>query len=173
MKPFRSPPGGFIPPTNTPPAKRQPPNEIPSKSPTAKCHSSFCETLLTCTPSVGPVPVSSSVPSVQPSLHNTFASPPVANDNPPEEDIFSAPREEDIFKPLTWFLLAFLFSSSRSRQLPNFFLQHCRLLRVPFWRPISGAAKRHSSFAVWFPDTNFRTHQNYHATAISNWRCPY
>ena len=43
MKPCHSPPGGFVPPTNTPPAPMQPPNGLDSNSTPAKCHSCFCE----------------------------------------------------------------------------------------------------------------------------------
>ena len=72
MKPCRSPSGGFVPPANTPPAPMQLPIEIPFKFSTAKCHSCFCEAPMTCTPSVGPVPVSSSVPIVQQSMHTSL-----------------------------------------------------------------------------------------------------
>ena len=94
MKPCPSPPGGFVPSSNTPLAPMQLPNEFPFKSSTARCHSRFFETDTTCTPTVGPVLVPCSVPAVQPSPHSTFASPPVANDNPPES---SAPLEEETF----------------------------------------------------------------------------
>ena len=52
----------------------------------------FCEAPITCAPTVGPVPLSSSAPIVQPAPHTTFASSPVANDNPP---VPSAPLEEE------------------------------------------------------------------------------
>ena len=94
MKPCRSPPGGFVPPANTPSAPMQPPNELASNSTPAKCHSCFCEAPITCTSTVDPVPVSSSVPIIQPAPPTTFASSPVANDNPPEH---SAPLEEEAF----------------------------------------------------------------------------
>ena len=94
MKPCRSPPGGFVPPANTPSAPMQPPNELASNSTPAKCHSCFCEPPITCTSTVDPVLVSSSVPIIQPALPTTFASSPVANDNPPEP---SAPLEEETF----------------------------------------------------------------------------
>ena len=90
MKPCRSPPGGFVPPANTPHAPMQPPNELRSNSSPAKCHSCFCEAPITCTPSDA-VPVSSSVPTIQSAPHTMFASSPVANDNPAEP---SAPLEE-------------------------------------------------------------------------------
>ena len=57
MKPCRSPPGGFVPPANTPSAPMQPPNELTSNSTPAKCHSCFCEAPITCTSTVNPVPV--------------------------------------------------------------------------------------------------------------------
>ena len=66
MKPCRSPPGGFVPPVNTPSAPKQPPNQLASNSTPAKCHSSFCEAPITCTSSVDPVSVSSLVPIIQP-----------------------------------------------------------------------------------------------------------
>ena len=94
MKPCRSPPGGFVPPANTPSALMQPPNELASNSTPAKCHSCFCETPITCTSTVDPVPVSSSVPIIQPAPPTTFSSSPVANDNPPEP---CAPPEEETF----------------------------------------------------------------------------
>ena len=94
MKPCRSPPGGFVPPANTPPAPMQPPNELASNSTPAKCHSCFCEAPITCSSTVGPVPVSSSVSITTPAPLTTFASSPVANDNPPEP---SAPLEEEAF----------------------------------------------------------------------------
>ena len=88
MKPCRSPLGGFVKPTNTSPT------EIPFNLSTAKCCSCFYEAHISCTPTVGPVFVSSSAPIVQPSPHTNLASPPVANDNPPE---FSVPMEEETF----------------------------------------------------------------------------
>ena len=94
MKPCRSPPGGFVPPANTPSAPMQPPNELASNSTPAKCHSCSCEAPITCAPPIGPVPVSSSIPIIQPAPPTTFASSPVANVNPPEP---SAPREEETF----------------------------------------------------------------------------
>ena len=94
MKPCRSPPGGFVPPADTPSAPMQPANELASNSTPAKCHSCFCEAPITCTSTVDPVPVSSSVPIIQPTPPTTFASSPVANVNPPEP---SAPREEETF----------------------------------------------------------------------------
>ena len=94
MKPCRSPPGGFIPAASTPSAPMQPPNELASNSTPAKCHSCFCEAPITCALPIGPVPVSSSVPISQPAPPITFASSPVANDNPPE---LSAPLEEETF----------------------------------------------------------------------------
>ena len=72
MKPCRSPLGGFVPPTKTASAPMQPPNEFHSNFPTAKNHSCFCEAHLTCTPTIGPVPVSGSVPLLQLSLQTTF-----------------------------------------------------------------------------------------------------
>ena len=92
-KPRRSPPGGFLPPANTPPATMQPPNGLVSTSTTAKCHC-FCEAPITCALPIGPVSVSSSVPINQPAPSTTFASSPVANDNPPEP---SAPLDEETF----------------------------------------------------------------------------
>ena len=94
MKPCRSPPGGFAPLVNTPSGPKQPPNVFASNSTPAKCHSCFCEAPITCAPPIGPVPVSSSVPIIQPAPPTTFASSPVANDNPPEP---SAPLDEDTF----------------------------------------------------------------------------
>ena len=94
IKPCRLPLGGFVPPANTPLAPMQPPNELPSSSSPAKCHSCFCEAPISCTPTVGPIPVSSSAPIIQPAPHTTFASSPVPNDNPPE---LSPPREEETF----------------------------------------------------------------------------
>ena len=94
MKPCRSPLVGLVLPPKTPPALMQSPNELPSNSSIAKCHSCFCEAPITCTPTSVPVPVSSSVPINQPAPHITFASSPVANDNPPEQ---SAPLEEETF----------------------------------------------------------------------------
>ena len=88
MKRYCFHPRGFVPPTNTPPALIQPPKELPSNSSPAKCHSCFFETSLTRTPTVGPVRMSSSVPIVQPSPQTTFASSPVANDNPLESSAF-------------------------------------------------------------------------------------
>ena len=49
---------------------------------------------ITCAPTVGPVPVSSSVPKVQPAPPTTFASSPVVNDNPPEPSVL---MEEESF----------------------------------------------------------------------------
>ena len=49
MKPCRSPPGGFVPPVNTPSAPMQPPNELASNFTPAKCHSCFCEAPITFT----------------------------------------------------------------------------------------------------------------------------
>ena len=72
MKPCRLPHGGLVPLTNTPPAPMQPPNEILFESSTAKFHSFFCEAPVTCTPTVGPVPVTSSGPLVQSSEHTTL-----------------------------------------------------------------------------------------------------
>ena len=86
IKPCRSSPGGFVPPANTPPAPMKPPNELPSNSTPAKCHSCFCEAPITCTSTVDPV--------IQPAPPTTFASSPVANDNPPEP---SEPLEEETF----------------------------------------------------------------------------
>ena len=94
IKPGRSPPGDFVPRTNTPPEPMQPENEIFFISSTAKCHFCFCEARITCTPTFCPVPASNWVLIVQSSLRTTFASPPVANDNLPES---SAPTEEVIF----------------------------------------------------------------------------
>ena len=94
IKPSRSPPGGFLAPANTPPAPMQTPNELVSNSTPAKCHSCFCEAPITRTSTVDPVPVSSSVPIIQPAPPITFASSPVANDNPPEP---SALLEEETF----------------------------------------------------------------------------
>ena len=94
MKPSHLPLGEFVPPANTPPAPMQSPNELASISFPAKCHSCFCEAPTTCTPTVGPVPVSSAVPKFHPAPHTTFALSPIANDNPPEP---SAPREEQTF----------------------------------------------------------------------------
>ena len=94
MKPCRSPHGGFVPPANTPPAPMQPPNVLASNSTPAKCHSCFCEALITCTSTVDPVPVLKSVPIIQPAQPTTLASSPVANDNRPEP---SAPLEEETF----------------------------------------------------------------------------
>ena len=65
-----------------------------SSLPILPLHSCFCEAPITCTSTVDPVPVSSSVPIVQPAPPTTFASSPVANDNPPEP---SAPLEEETF----------------------------------------------------------------------------
>ena len=87
MEPCRSPPGGFAPPANTPSAPMQQPNEIASNSTPAKYHSCFFETPITCTPTVGLAPVSSSVPIIQPAPPTTFASSPVANDNNPEPSV--------------------------------------------------------------------------------------
>ena len=84
MKLCPSPPDGFVPPANTPLAPMQPPNVLFFNSSPATCHSCFCEAPITCTPTVGPVPVSKSVPVIQPAPHTTFASAPVANDNHPE-----------------------------------------------------------------------------------------
>ena len=93
MKRCRSPPSGVVLAANTP-ASMQTPKELPSNSSSAKCHSCFCEAPITCTPTVGSVPVSRSVPIIQPAPHTTFASSPVANDDPPEP---SAPLEEGTF----------------------------------------------------------------------------
>ena len=94
MKPCRLPRGGFVPPANTPPAPMQLPNELSSNSSPAKCHTCFCEAPITSAATVGPVPVSSSVPIIQPASPTTFSSSPVANDNPPAS---SMPREEETF----------------------------------------------------------------------------
>ena len=72
----------------------QPPNELASNSTPAKCYSCFCEAPMTCAPPHAPVLVSSLVPIIQPAPPTTFASSPVANDNPPES---SAPLEEETF----------------------------------------------------------------------------
>ena len=94
IKPCCLPPGGFVLPANTPPGPMQPPNVLASNSTPAKCHSCFCEAPITCAPPMGPVPVSSSVPIFQQAPPTTFASSPVANDNPPEP---SALLEEETF----------------------------------------------------------------------------
>ena len=94
MKHCRSPPRGFVPPADIPPAPMQPPNELASNSSPANCRSCFCEGPVTCTSTVDPVPVSSSVPMRQPASPTTFASSPVANDSPPEP---SLPLEEETF----------------------------------------------------------------------------
>ena len=97
MKLCRSPPGGSVPPTNTPPTPMQPPKEIPFKSSTSKCHYSFCGIHITCTPTVDPVPVSSCQVRSQQFNHHRIpllTSPTVANDKPPES---SAPLEEETF----------------------------------------------------------------------------
>ena len=94
MKPCRLPPGNFIPPVDTPPAPMQPPNEIASNSTPAKCHSSVCEAPITCTSTVDPVPVSSSVPIIQPAPPTIFASSTVNHDNRPDS---SAPLQEETF----------------------------------------------------------------------------
>ena len=98
MKPSRSPPGGFVPPGNTPSAPMQPPKELASNSTPAKCHSCFCKAPIACAPPIGPVAVSSLVPIIQPAPPTTFASSSVANDNPPEP---SAPLEEETFPNLS------------------------------------------------------------------------
>ena len=72
MKPCCSPPGGFVPPANTPSAPMQPPNELASNSTPARCHSCFCEAPITCAPPIGPVPVSSLVPIIQPAPPTTL-----------------------------------------------------------------------------------------------------
>ena len=59
MKPCRLPPGGFVPPANTPSAPMQQPIELASNSSPAKFHSRFCEAPITCAPPIGPVPVRS------------------------------------------------------------------------------------------------------------------
>ena len=94
MKTFRSPPGGFVPPANTPLAPIHPPNEVLSNCSAAKCHTCFCEAPVACTPTSDPVPVSSSVPIFQPAPPTTFASSPGSNDNPLEP---SAPLVEETF----------------------------------------------------------------------------
>ena len=123
MKPCRSPPGGFVPPANTLPAPMQPPNELLFRSSSAKCHSCFCEAPITSTPTVGPVPVPSSAPIIQQAPPTTFASSPVANDNPPEP---SAPLDEETFA-----------NRSSDSTLPyslntalKLFLQYCCFLHV-------------------------------------------
>ena len=93
-KPFFSPPGGFVPPTNKHLAPMQLLIDTPFQSSTAKCHSCFSEAPITCTPTVGPVSVSRLVPRVQPAPQSILASPPVANDNPLES---SAALEEETF----------------------------------------------------------------------------
>ena len=108
MKPCRSPPGGFVPPANIPPAPIQPPNALPSNSSPAKCHSCFCAAPITCAPTVGPVPMSNSVPIVQPATDTTFASSTVANDNPHEPP--APPGGRNISKPLIRFHLALFLS---------------------------------------------------------------
>ena len=82
MKPCPSPPGGFVPPANTPPAPMQAHNDLPSHSSPARIHSCFCEAPITCAPTAGPVPVSILVPIVQPAARTTFALSPVVFDNP-------------------------------------------------------------------------------------------
>ena len=72
----------------------QRPNEIISNSFSAKFYSCFREAHITCFPTDGLASVSSSVPTLQSSGHTSFASPPVANENPPES---YAPMEEDTF----------------------------------------------------------------------------
>ena len=94
MKLCRSPPGGFVPPANTPSAPMQPPNELASNSTPAKCHSCFCEAPITSAATVGPVPVSYSVPIFQPAPPTSFASSPVASDNPLDP---SAPLQDETF----------------------------------------------------------------------------
>ena len=71
IKPGRSPPGDFVPRTNTPPEPMQPENEIFFISSTAKCHFCFCEARITCTPTFCPVPASNWVLIVQSSLRTT------------------------------------------------------------------------------------------------------
>ena len=94
MKTCRSPAGGFVPPANTLPAPMQPPKELASISTPARCHSCLCEAPISCTSTNDPVAVSTSLPILQPALHTTLASSPVANDNPPES---FAPLEEETF----------------------------------------------------------------------------
>ena len=72
----------------------KPPKELSSNSSPAKCHSCFCEAPITSTPTVDPVPVSSSVPIIQPAPPTTFASSTVVNDNPPAP---SVPLEDETF----------------------------------------------------------------------------
>ena len=128
VKPCRSPLGGFVFPTNTLPAPIRPPNEIPSNSSTPRGHSCSCEAHITCTITVGPVPVSSSVQTVQPTLCTTSAFPPAANDNPSEP---SLPLTEDTFPNRSHD--STLPSSSQFPEAVNFtnlFLQHYYFLHV-------------------------------------------
>ena len=94
MKPCCSPPGSIVPPPNTVPAPLQPPNELPSNSFPAKCHSCLCEAPITCTLTADHGSLSSSVPIIQPAPPTTFASSTVVNDNPREP---SAPLEDHTF----------------------------------------------------------------------------
>ena len=94
IKPCHSSPGGFVSPTNTPPAPMQPLMMTPFNSSIAKCHSCFCEAHIACTPTVDPVSVSCSAPVFRPSPQTTFVWPLVANDN---LDKSFATMEEDTF----------------------------------------------------------------------------
>ena len=166
MKPCRSPPGGFVPPTSTPPALMQTPNEILPILPLQN-DSLVSVKPTTGTPTDGPVPVSTTVPTVQLSAHTTFAWPTVANDSPPPR-VLCAQGGGHIFKLLTWFQPCLPFLKFPHRQFLKLFLQQCCFLHVWSWRPTSGAANRHPSFPVRFPHKHFNTKQNSHATATSN-----
>ena len=108
MKPCRSPPGDFVLPTNTHPVPTQPRIENRFKSSTEKFQSCFCEAPKTCTPTLGPIPVSSSIPIVQ-----KHSIPLLRRHQLPTTTLLSPchPVGRNISKSLTCFHLA-LFSCS-------------------------------------------------------------
>ena len=165
MKLCRSPPGGFASPVHTPLTPMKTPNEFSPLPSPAKCHDCLSAGHYTCTPTVGPVPVSDSVPTIQPSPHTNFASTPNANSNPP--GIF-APLEEDTFPN----------HSHDSPSLINLMFQKLftltifplTLLLPPplFLNPNSGKANHSSPCPVSFPHSYLNAHLKFHATATSH-----
>ena len=170
MKPCRSPLGGFVPPANTPPAAMQAPNDLSSNSSPAKCHSCFCEASITWTLTVGPVPVSSSVPIFQPAPQTPFVLSPVANENPPEP---SAALEEETF-PNCSSDSTLIYSShvpevvNSSNCTFNPAVSFTSFLDDPFPEQHTVVLPSRSVFPIKY----FNTNQNRHATATCNWRSP-
>ena len=130
MKPCRLPPGDFRSPTNIPHVPMQLPIETSPNSSTAKCCSCSSEGHLNCIPKNGPVQLSCSVQTVQPTLRSTFASPLARMTLP------SALLEEETFP-----------NCSHDSTLPSF-SQVPETVTSPNCssRPTFGTVNRHSFF---------------------------